>query len=84
MRTIPDVINRLRGEFLDMPGLRLTSAQVQRLCTIDPVICQLVLDSLLHEGFLRVTHGLYARRATGQHTRPAKADIDTRRLRPAS
>jgi hypothetical protein len=82
---MPDVINRLRDEFLEMPCLRLTSAQVQRLCTIDPAICQSVLDSLVHEGFLRVTRdGQYARRTTGQHTRPAKADIDTRRLRPAS
>jgi hypothetical protein len=32
MRTIEDVRNRLRSEFLEMPGLRLTSEQVQRLC----------------------------------------------------
>jgi hypothetical protein len=46
MRTIDDVLNRLRAEFLDMPGLRLTSEQMQRLCGIERTICKLVLESL--------------------------------------
>jgi hypothetical protein len=40
MRTIEDVLNRLRAEFLEMPGLRLKSEQVQRLCGVERMICQ--------------------------------------------
>jgi hypothetical protein len=29
MRTIEDVLNRLRAEYLEMPGLRLKPEQVQ-------------------------------------------------------
>ena len=35
MRTIEDVLNRLRAEYLEMPGLRLKPAQVQRLDGVD-------------------------------------------------
>jgi hypothetical protein len=49
MRTIDAVFNRIRAEFLEMPGLRLTSEQVQRLCGIERTICQLVLDMLVDE-----------------------------------
>ena len=41
-------------EFVEMPGLRLTSEQVQRLCGVEPTICQLVLDSLVEAKFLCV------------------------------
>jgi hypothetical protein len=34
-RRIEGILRRLRGEFLDMPGLRLTPEQVQRLCGIE-------------------------------------------------
>jgi hypothetical protein len=35
MGTIEDVRDRLRAEFLEMPGLRLKSEQVQRLCGVE-------------------------------------------------
>jgi len=35
MRTVQDVLTRLRAEFLEMPGLRLTPEQVQRLCGVE-------------------------------------------------
>jgi hypothetical protein len=77
MRTIHDVLNRLRAEFLEMPGLRLTSPQVQRLCGVERTTCQMVLDALVNEGFLWVTpEGLYVRRTTGQH-HPATASRTT-------
>jgi hypothetical protein len=77
MRTIHDVIKRLRAEYLQLPGLRLTAEQVQRLCGIERMMCQSVLDALVNAGFLcarsdgtytRVTEGVVASRA-------AKADI---------
>jgi hypothetical protein len=64
-----------------MPGLRLTAAQVQRLCGIERTMCQRVLDSLVESQFLCVTPDAhYARLTTGYHPHPAKADlrIDTR------
>jgi hypothetical protein len=33
--TIQNVRNRLRAEYMEMPGLRLKAEQVQRLCGID-------------------------------------------------
>ena len=35
-----------------MPGLRLTSVQIQQLCGIEPAICSSGLASLTEEGFL--------------------------------
>jgi hypothetical protein len=55
-------IDRLQAEFLEMPGLRLTGKQVQRLCGVDEAICQAVLDVLVSEKFLRANpDGTYAR-----------------------
>jgi hypothetical protein len=48
------LLKRLRAEFLEMPGMRLTPEQLQRLCGIEPTMCQLVLDSLVDEKFLCV------------------------------
>jgi hypothetical protein len=68
MRTIEDVLNRLRAEFLEMPGLRLTPEQVQRLCGIERTLCQLILDSLVNAKFLCLKpDGHYARLTDGTH-----------------
>jgi hypothetical protein len=59
-------IERVRAEFLEMPGLRLTAGQVQRLCGVDYTICQDVLDTLVDMGFLRKNpDGTYARLSDG-------------------
>lgn len=50
MRTIKDILNRLRAEYLEMPGLQLTAEQVQRLCGIEPKVCQSALDELVSCG----------------------------------
>ena len=80
MRTVQDVINRLRAEYLEMPGLRLKSEHVQHLCGIERTMCQLVLNSLLASNFLCVEpDGHYARLTDGAIHRPhpAKADVRT-------
>src|SRR5438093_13565639 len=78
---VENLLSRLRGEFLEMPGLRLESEQVQRLCGVDRTICQRVLDSLVDENFLSVkADGAYARATDGPddpHPQPAKADFRT-------
>jgi hypothetical protein len=43
------LINRIRGEFLEMPGLRLTLAQAQRLCGVERALCQRVLGTLVEQ-----------------------------------
>ena len=78
---IPEILNRLRVEFLEMSCLRLTSAQVERLCGVERTICLTVLGLLLDEGFLCVTaEGRIKRLTSGHHPLLAKANltIDTR------
>jgi hypothetical protein len=46
------LLKRIRGEYLEMPGLRLTLPQAQRLFGLDPVACALVFETLTRERFL--------------------------------
>ena len=56
------LLTRMKAEFLEMPGLHLTLKQAQRLWTLDRGVCACLLDTLVHEGFLRLrpdgTYGL--------------------------
>ena len=58
-RSLPEasglLLERIRGEFLEMPGLRLTSAQACRLWALDPNQCDDVLRLLVDGHFLRRT-----------------------------
>ena len=49
---IDDVLQRIQGEFTEMPGLRLTPAQAQRLWGLDRTICDQLLDALVKTNFL--------------------------------
>lgn len=64
MTTARDVmLNRVRGEFSEMPGLRLTMEQAQRLWALPSDTCHVVLVRLIDEGFLRQTaNGAFVRR----------------------
>jgi hypothetical protein len=74
MRTIEEVTDRVRAEYLEMPGMRLKAEQVQRLCGIEQRTCQAVLDTLLDAKFLCVKpDGHYARLTEGQIARPQSA-----------
>lgn len=56
------LFERIRAEFIEMPGMRLTAAQVERLAGEDRSICQSVLDDLVRSGFLCASaNGSYAR-----------------------
>jgi hypothetical protein len=48
-------VDRVRGEFREMPGLQLTPGQAQRLFGLDPVACRRVIDALVESSFLRWT-----------------------------
>ena len=51
------LVERIRGEFMEMPGLRLTTAQAQRLWGLDAKACRVVIEMLIGSAFLRWTHG---------------------------
>lgn len=57
------LVRRIRGEFEEMPGLSLTSAQASKLFGVSPDVCAGILAYLIEEGMLRLnSDGLYARR----------------------
>ena len=47
---ITGLLTRIRGEFLEMPGLRLTSAQAARLWAVDRRTSEWILDGLTTAG----------------------------------
>jgi hypothetical protein len=49
------VLRRVRSEFVEMPGLRLTPAQATRLWGLDRDACQAVIKALIDTSFLRWT-----------------------------
>ena len=60
--TRDDIIRRICGEYLEMPGLRLKREQAQRLWGLDGQTCSELLDALVQRGFLtRLTDGTYGR-----------------------
>jgi hypothetical protein len=52
---LQDVVRRVRGEFLEMPGLRLTPQQARRLWLLDERACEAVLGALVQSRFLART-----------------------------
>ena len=65
------LIQRVRGEFREMPGLRLTFAQACRLWQMDPTTCRVVLERLTRDGVLLQTrHGHYV-----AAPRPSQLDV---------
>jgi hypothetical protein len=51
----PNLLQRVRSEFDEMPGLRLTPAQAARLLGLDPRSCERVINVLVNSAFLRWT-----------------------------
>lgn len=61
-----DLLLRVRGEFLEMPGLRLTRPQAQRLWGLDEGTCAEALQVLVETRFLcRNDVDVYSRTTTG-------------------
>jgi hypothetical protein len=72
------LLTRLRAEYLEMPGLRLTLEQAQRLCDVERALCKTVLDALVADKVLCVkSGGTHARLTEGiiSRPRPVKADL---------
>jgi hypothetical protein len=77
-------LERVRVEYVEMPGMKLTARQVQRLCGIEQKPCKTALDTLVDAKFLCVTaDGRYARLTHPKRKRRAdysrrQADADPR------
>jgi hypothetical protein len=55
-----DALRRIRADYLEMPGLRLTVAQGARLWNVSLDGCAALLDQLVAEGFLRLVGKNYS------------------------
>jgi hypothetical protein len=67
---IDDVVQRIQGEFLEMPGLRLTAPQARKLWGLDREVCDTVLQSLIDVKFLQQTRdGAFIRLEGARPTR---------------
>jgi hypothetical protein len=76
-RTNEEVLRRVQGEFLEMPGLRLTKPQARRLWGLDAAQCDALLGALVEMNFLfRTRDGAFMR---VEHATPAKAALTVRR-----
>lgn len=74
-----EVLQRIRAEYIEMPGLSLTVNQVERLCGIERRVCELALKTLVAAGFLSVRpDGAYGRFCDPDisRSRPAKASLE--------
>jgi len=55
--SVRELILRIRGEYLEMPGMALTLAQARRLWGFDEATCRDLLQDLVDAGFLAFTPG---------------------------
>ena len=65
------LLERVRAEYLEMPGLRLSIDQLQRLCGVEPTLCQLVLDMLVDAKFLSLKVRRCLREVDGRRGSPS-------------
>jgi hypothetical protein len=68
---IDNVLQRIQGEFAEMPGLRLTPAQAQRLWGLDRKVCDQLLEALVQANFLSQTRDGSFIKTDGGPTRSA-------------
>ena len=78
---IDEVLQRIQGEYVEMPGLRLTAAQAQRLWGLDRDVCNALLGALVDAKFLSQTRDGSFIRTEGAKPNPR---IQTRPARTAA
>ena len=59
--TDSDLETRIRAEFAEMPGLKLTLPQASRLFNVERVRCQRILEGLVTLGDLATSGGSFLR-----------------------
>ena len=71
---------RIQIEYIEMPDLKLTLAQIRRLCDLPQDLCERAVAALLQVGFLwRAPDGRFVRRALGRAGREiSDRDVDQR------
>ncbi len=78
-KTTDLLIVRVKAEFMEMPGLKLTEAQARRLWALDATTCSGLLRTLVGTSFLfRTRDGSFMRI---ERTAPAKAALATPQAR---
>jgi hypothetical protein len=71
---VDEVLQRIQGEYLEMPGLRLTPAQAQRLWGLERDVCDALLGALVDAKFLAQTRdGAFVRMEGARSTSSANA-----------
>jgi len=72
-----DVLRRVKGEFMEMPGLRLTEPQARRLWGLDAASCGALLKILVEAKFLfRTRDGAFMR---VEYAAPGRATLRSRK-----
>ena len=67
---IDEVLQRIQAEFVEMPGLRLTAPQAQRLWGLQSDVCDALLAALVDAKFLSQTRdGAFVRTEGARPTR---------------
>jgi hypothetical protein len=79
-----EMLRRICGEYLEMPGLRLQCAQARRLWGLDERTCRELLDFLVEQRFLQRTEsGSYMRVSDGTVPFPSLGMKKTLEAHPA-
>lgn len=52
---VTDWLELVRAEYLEMPELRLTKREAERLWGLDTLVCEAILEALVALSFLRRT-----------------------------
>ena len=73
-------LERIRAEFVEMPGMHLTCEQLERLSGVERTVCRAVLDDLVRARFLCLSaNGSYCRvsdTSTSRTKRRATEELD--------
>jgi hypothetical protein len=71
-RSVDAIVQRVRGEYLEMPGLSLTERQAQRLWHLEPEACARSLEYSSRAGS-------FARHRAAATCAPTSADLNLER-----
>jgi hypothetical protein len=75
-QTFEQLLSRIKSEYVEMPGLRLTAKQAERLCGLREDECEKALRTLVDREFLALgPDSTYCRRTglTGRAPSPLSA-----------
>ena len=71
---VEEALRRIKSEFVEMPGLRLSTAQAQRLLGLDAQFCDAILAALVDAKFLLKTgDGIFVRADHGAPRRMVRS-----------